>query len=167
LSRGHNELREAVEPYAVGDLTRYLRRLIIERPYIRARLENPGGSILLMPTSNPDQVSYGAAIGNDAHLDLIEADMVLEREFSQGERDTFEQWAAGFTSEQAADYNRVKSGPIIRKRRQRVLDKMEDRLGQSFLGGTGDGHAQGVSPDKRVEPEEAGDTRREASAPSE
>lgn len=109
-------------------MTKYLRRLIIESPYIYARLTNPGGSILLMPTSNPDQVSYGSAIGNDAHLDLIDASKTLKAEFSKGEIDDIIQWALGFTSQQAAEYNGVKGGAIIRKRRERLVTKLEARM---------------------------------------
>lgn len=139
---GRNDLRELVEPWVVGDASRYLRRLIIEAPYIMARLYNPGGSVLLLPTNNGDQITYGSDIGNDAHLDLIEASVVLQRDFSKGERDTLIDWALGFTSQQAAEYNSVKPS-AIRKRRERVIGKMETKLHERSLGGRGDSDTAG------------------------
>jgi hypothetical protein len=163
LKGNNTDLRDLVEPAQVGQLTRYLRRLIVEEPYIRARLENQGASVVLMPSSNPDQVSYASMIGNDTHLDLITAEQVLEQEFSQGERDTIKEWAAGFTSAQAAEYNNVKGG-AIRKRRERVLDKLENKLAQDggleLARGTGNGHAQTGVEEIGVEPEEGRDTGR-------
>lgn len=146
-------------------MTRYLRRLIIESPYIYARLTNPGGSILLMPTSNPDQVSYGTQIGNDAHLDLIEAGATLKSDFSKGEIDQIIQWALGFTSQQAAEYNQVNGGAIMRKRRERLVAKLESRMngaesrrtGRSDFEGRSDGH----------EPAQAGDSGQETPETSE
>lgn len=145
-------LSNLVEPEVVVMTSKYLRRLIIESPYIRARLYNPGGSILLLATSNPEQVSYGAQIGNDAHLDLVEAEQVLERDFSKGERELLARWAHGFTSAQAAEYSHTK-GPIIRKRRQRVVEKLEDVLnGRSRA--TSDGDAPVGGPREGHQPEE-------------
>lgn len=157
----YRDLHELVEPQVISQTARYLRRLIIESPYIRARLHNPGGSILLMPTSNPDQVQYGSQIGNDAHLDLIEAEQVLNEDFSKGERDTIMTWALGFTSAQAAEYNSVKPS-AIRKRRERVIGKLETTL-NGRVGGTGDRDTEEGGEGRPVEPQEAGDTRREAS----
>jgi hypothetical protein len=113
-----------------------------------------------MPTSNPDQVQYGSQIGNDAHLDLIEAEQVLDSEFSKGEKDTIIQWALGFTSAQAAQYNHVKSGAVIRKKRQRVIEKLETKL-NGRIGGTGDGDSEAGSEGRSFEPQEAGDSGRE------
>ena len=155
------ELREAYEPEVVGISPQYLRRLIIEEPYIRARLENPGGSVVLIPSSNPDQVSYGTHIGNDMHLDLIRAEQILEDEFSKGEQDTLREWAAGFTSQQAAEYNSVKGG-TIRKRRERVIEKLETRLnGESRGSSNGDTAHSGT--DEGQQSPQAGDSGREAS----
>lgn len=155
----YRDLHELVEPQVVSQTARYLRRLIIESPYIRARLHNPGGSILLMPTSDPGQVQYSGAIGNDAHLDLIEAEQVLGEDFSRGEQDTIMQWALGFTSAQAAEYSTVKPS-AIRKRRERAIEKLETRL-NGRIGGTGDGDTEAGGEGRSEQPQEAGDSGRE------
>lgn len=157
----YRELREAAEPVVIGELDKYLRRLIIEEPYIRARLENPGGSVVLMPSSNPDQISYNPNIGNDTHLDLILAEEILSEDFSKGEQDTIREWALGHTSAQAAEYNLVKPS-TIRKRRERVLNKLERKLNERGFesGRSGDGIPQGSSEEGQDITEETGHTGR-------
>lgn len=148
------------EPQAVWDMTKYLRRLIIESPYIRARLNNPGGSILLLPSSEPERLAYGTTIGNDAHLDLIEAESVMNRDFSQGERDEIKRWAQGFTSTQAAEYHGVKNGAVMRKRRERLIAKLETRM-NGRVGGTGDGDTAAGVEGQPQQPAQGRDSGRE------
>jgi hypothetical protein len=118
------------DPEEVAVLTTgYLRRLIIEAPYIRARLYNPGGSVVLQQTAatTEQQQAYSPVIGNTFHNDLIEAEQVLNEKFSKGDRDLLYEWAAGMSAQQASEYYGVK-GSLVRKRRQRAVQKLHKEL---------------------------------------
>ena len=130
----------------------YVRRLLIERVYIYAKLYNPGGSIILRGSDSvdPDRpLGYSTEIGNVFHLDLIE----LNQQFSEAIKDgdlTRKQvkailtWADGMNSRDAADYMHARGPASIQKMRQRAVHKLQERLdGQasSESGRTGDRNA--------------------------
>lgn len=117
------------DPLALRRTPEYNKRLLIERPYIYAALHNQGASIVLHgAAATTDAVSnYSSVIGNDYHLDLIELDTVLKEDFSKEERDALESWSSGMSSSQAAYYQDIKP-TSIRKRRQRALEKLTERL---------------------------------------
>jgi DNA-directed RNA polymerase specialized sigma24 family protein len=109
----------------------YLRKLLVERPRIRAKLENPGGSIIMTGVSAMTEQSneYSPQIGSSAHLDLIEMELHFDA-LPRDQQDALLQWALGMTAQQAAYYNDVK-GSVFRKRRQRGIDKMVESMNGS------------------------------------
>jgi len=118
--------------------TDYFRKLCIERHRIRARLYNPGGSIILHGRAaeveagiNP-MSDYSADIGNDFHLDLLAADDVLRKCQAQQVRE-FLEWCDGLSSVQAAAFTGVRPG-ALRKRRERFVKKQVERLNDDRLG---------------------------------
>jgi hypothetical protein len=92
-----------------------LKKLLIERHAIRAALEHPGGSII---TAGPAQAadaenlpSYSSVVGNDFHLDLLEA----EREVNILQpRDRIEllSWCDGLSPSEAAQWANLRGGKI-------------------------------------------------------
>lgn len=108
----------------------YLRKLLVERPYIRARLENAGGSVILtgVAADTESLSEYSSQIGSSFHLDLIEAEMLL-RELPQEQQVALAQWAAGLTPKQAAMYTNVK-GTVTRKRRQRGIETLTEKMNE-------------------------------------
>ncbi len=112
----------------------YLRKLLVERPRIRAKLENPGGSIIMTGVSAmTEQASeYSPQIGSSAHLDLIEMELHFDA-LPRDQQDALLQWALGMTAQQAAYYNDVK-GSVFRKRRQRGIEKMVESMNDNSAG---------------------------------
>jgi hypothetical protein len=106
----------------------------VERHNIRAAIENPGGSIIaggVAQAADADQLpSYSSVMGNDAHLDLLEAErdvMTLDRQ------DVIEllAWCDGMTPKQAAQWAnvtarkpRTSANQAVRKRLQRNVAKV-------------------------------------------
>lgn len=108
----------------------YLRKLLVERPRIRARLENPGGSVILTSSAAMTEQAqeYSPQIGSSAHLDLIE----MELHFAELPRDQQEAliaWALGMSAQQAAYYNDIK-GSVFRKRRQRGIETLTESMNE-------------------------------------
>lgn len=112
------ELDSWEEPKAVRWTTAYLKRLLIERHAIRAKLENPGGSIIVSPTRKAETtigVDYSAVIGNDAHLDLLDAEVEVNR-LPVDERIRLLVWCDSLSPESAASFLSVPPGAISRRR---------------------------------------------------
>jgi hypothetical protein len=103
--------------------------LIAERPYIRAALYNHGGSIITHGASLDleGQDVYTSQIGNDFHLDLVEAERQLLTDMSKGQRDALISWADGIDETIAADLMRVKPS-ALRKRRQRAVERLQESM---------------------------------------
>lgn len=101
--------------------TRYLKRLLMERSAIRARLENPGGSIILMASEQLDNNPYTPVMGNDFHLDLIEAEEVINS-LPVTDRIALLDWVHSLTPAQAEDYIRAR-GPVQRRSIQRQAER--------------------------------------------
>lgn len=129
----------------------YLRRLLIEQPYIRARLTNPGGSIIMTAVSaDTDTVAqdYSSQIGSSFHLDLLEAEMKF-RELPEDQQRALLDWAAGVSSKEAASYQNVK-GNVIRKRVQRGVEALTDKMNENEQRGTDDTRTdRGLDPEGR------------------
>lgn len=106
----------------------YLRRLLIERHHIRSALVNPGGSIILMGVAatieNP--TAFSSVVGNDFHLDLVEAESVLA-ELPTETRLALLAWADGLSSRQAAEYFGVRPS-ALRKRRERAVSAVVEEI---------------------------------------
>lgn len=114
------------EPAILRWTTRYLKRLLIERPSIRARLLNPGGSIILMGTDAVENSSeYSAVIGNDVHLDLIEAEMTIQ-EFPAPDQIALMAWVDGLSPEQRAQFEGVRGRVKPRSEQRRAERKAHD-----------------------------------------
>jgi hypothetical protein len=113
----------------------YLRRLLIESPYIRAKLTNPGGSIIMASVAaDTDRVNqdYSSQIGSGFHLDLIEAEVIF-RELPEDQQQALLAWAAGVSSKEAAMYSNVK-GNVHRKRVERGLTALTDKMNDGTEG---------------------------------
>jgi len=93
------------------DLAKYVKRLMVERHAIRAALESPGGSIILAGTSTDLDAlrTYSSVIGNDSHLDLIEAESAVNQ-LSVEQRMALLAWCDGMSPQQAALYVSRKTG---------------------------------------------------------
>lgn len=117
------------EPQVLRFTSKYIRKLIVEAPYIYERLYNPSGSIILHQhaTTPSYMTSYSTSIGNSFHNDLIDVSIILNKNFSQEERRLIYDWAMGLNSKQAADYYGV-TGNVVRKRRQRVVKKLRSQI---------------------------------------
>lgn len=116
--------------------TDYVRRLLIERHHIRAALTNTGGSVILMgvaaTTEQPQ--SYSSVVGNDYHLDLLEAEKVIS-ELPADQRAALLAWADGMSSKQAADWFHVKPG-ALRMRRMRTMERVAQEMSGAVPEGT-------------------------------
>lgn len=130
----------------------YMRKLLIESPYIRARLENPGGSVILTGTAADTERAdeYSPQIGSGFHLDLIEAETLL-RELPTDQRDALLVWAAGVTAKQAAMYFSAK-GTVLRKRRERGVESLTEKMNDESTR-TADAGGRGGSDSKRARKE--------------
>lgn len=106
----------------------YLRRLLIERHHIRSALVNPGGSIILMgvAASIENPTAFSSVVGNDFHLDLVEAESVLA-ELPTETRLALLAWADGLSSRQAAEYFGVRPS-ALRKRRERAVGAVVEEM---------------------------------------
>lgn len=121
-----SELDSQPDNYTTG----YLRRLIAERGQIRAALYNHGGSIITHGSSLDleGQDVYSSQIGNDFHVDLVEAERIMVAEMTPEQRDILLAWADGISEEEAASLVRVKPGGALRMRRKRAIERLTDRM---------------------------------------
>jgi hypothetical protein len=121
------------EPAILGQTTDYFIRLLSERHGIRAALENPGGSVILANaaarTETEASQHYSSVLGNDIHLDLIEAEKIVKALPGDQRRDLL-QWIDRLPSSEAARYSDVKPS-AIRARRKRAVEIAAERWGRS------------------------------------
>lgn len=114
------------DPDVVRWTTRYFKRLLIERPAIRARLENPGGSVILQGADNIEhRGEFSPVIGNDFHLDLLEAEGALAV-LPAGDQHALLKWTDSLTPAQEAEYLDA---------RGRVVKPVSDRQAQRKAAG--------------------------------
>ena len=109
VPRASGSLAELLgDPPVVFWTTRYLKRLLIERHAIRARLENPGGSIILMGSEKVERdPQYSPVVGNDFHLDLIEAEQEVNQ-LPDGDRLALMKWLNELPPAQVEDYRQAR-----------------------------------------------------------
>lgn len=149
-----------LEPNAIRFTNSYVRRLLAERHHIRAKLENPGGSIVLRASTLIDgqpREDYSSQIGNNFHLDLIE----IEDQLSEIPKDQVESLLThmdGMNSQQAAYYLNARGGVTIRQRRKRAIDRLVGKLnGQRAEGveGAGRGSNRDSETGRKVQQDDA------------
>jgi hypothetical protein len=120
------------DPPVVDWTTDYLKRLLVERDAIRAALYSPGASILLNRADRVGveaQYSYSNVIGNDFHLDLIEAEKAVAA-LPKADRDALMAWVDGLTSQQASYFYGVRPG-AIRVRQHRAARRVTEALNEA------------------------------------
>jgi DNA-binding CsgD family transcriptional regulator len=125
-----------------GRTSLYVRRLLVERVYIYAKLYNPGGSVILRNTAMVDHdrpLGYSTEIGNSFHLDLIDLQVEFERlvaddGLSKKELNAMLTWADGMTSREAADYLHARGPVSVQKLRERGMRKLQDRIDDTEQG---------------------------------
>jgi hypothetical protein len=128
-------------PRSVYITSAYLKRLLIERHAIRGQLENPGGSVIVNAARKVEMdalMDYSTVIGNDYHLDLLDAEQVVN-DLNPKERVRLLQWCDGLPVRVAAEYAGVRPS-AIRMMRKRTIDKAVKELndgGPTDPGGTG------------------------------
>lgn len=109
----------------------YVRKLIAERHYIRAKLENPGGSVILTASALVDAErmdEYSSSIGSSFHLDIMELDIqikddILKRRITRQEVEALLVWFDGLSSLEASKFLSARPS-TIRKRQERALNKV-------------------------------------------
>jgi hypothetical protein len=124
--------------------TDYVRRLLVERRYIYARLTNQGGSIILRDSDVVDHdrpTGYSTEIGNSFHLDLIQLEMELQGmvdrgEYSKKEIDALITWADGMSAQEAAYYLHARGAVSVRKMRSRAAKKLQRQMDGQAESGT-------------------------------
>ena len=141
----------------------YMRRLLIEAPYIRAKLENPGGSVIQTGVTADTEAlnEYSSQIGSSFHLDLIETELHLS-DLPTDQQEALLAWAAGVSAKQAALYFSAK-GTVLRKRRERGVDALTQKMndGTTHNGRGSRPDTQTVRQETRRVDEETRDSRRE------
>jgi hypothetical protein len=128
-------VRESYDSQGLYRLNEYIKKLLIERHGIRAALENPGGSIITAgPARAADaddmSTSYSSVIGNDYHLDLLDAEQAVNKLPLQERIETLA-WCDGLSPKQAAQWANITSHTVrstttaaARKRMQRTITKI-------------------------------------------
>lgn len=116
----------------------YVRKLFLESPYIRARLTNPGGSVILRGTAADTEApqEYSVQIGSGFHLDLLEMELKFD-ELPEDQQQALIVWRNGVSPKEASMYFAAK-GSVIRKRRERAVDSVAKKLNE---------HEQGTNDD--------------------
>lgn len=128
-------------PRSVYWTSAYLKRLLIERHSIRAQLENPGGSVIVNSARKVEMdamMDYSTVIGNDYHLDLLDAEQVVN-DLNVRERVRLLQWCDGLPVRVAAEYAGVRPS-AIRMMRKRTTDRAVKELND---GGSADPRTAG------------------------
>jgi hypothetical protein len=77
----------ASQPSALRFIGRKERKYLLERHHIRARLFNPGGSVLLTASALVDAdrtEMYSGQVGSDAHMDLLECEDNIQNLLDSG-----------------------------------------------------------------------------------
>jgi hypothetical protein len=132
--------RETVDLLSLGFASRYMRRLIADRDNIRSALLSPGGSVILTGVSRDLEGTdeYSSQLGNDYHLDLIQAEMELTNNcewcsdlprFTKLQIDTLLSWAKALSPEEAATSGLLTQSPgALRRYRHHTVAKLTDRM---------------------------------------
>jgi DNA-directed RNA polymerase specialized sigma24 family protein len=113
------------DPRSAYWASHYLKKLLIERHAIRAALEHPGGSVITAGparAADADELpSYSPVIGNDFHLDLLQAEQEIA---TLQKRDRIEllAWCDGLSPKEAAQWANINGGKI-RSREPKAMHK--------------------------------------------
>jgi hypothetical protein len=152
--------------------TRYVRKLLIERHHIYAKLTNPGGSVILRASALVDvdrPLGYSSDIGNDFHLDMIALEelfdnLVDDKILTKKEIINLLVMLDGLDSRQAAHFLDAKGSVSVRKIRERGVRKLTDGLNERERNG-GNRHrdASRRRTQKQDDPVQGRDTGRAAS----
>lgn len=121
----HRASGELNDPEVFRYTTDYFVRLLKERHAIRSALLAPGSSITLRAVeATTEDVSqrYSSVIGNDIHLDLLEAEYLLST-LNKGEQKAVLDFCDGLSARESSYYDTVKPD-AIKKRRQRAIKKV-------------------------------------------
>jgi DNA-directed RNA polymerase specialized sigma24 family protein len=136
------------EPDAIRYTNDYVRRLLAERHHIRAKVLNPGGSIILGFSGITDLErldDYSSQVGNSFHLDLIEVEDQLS-ELPKVQVETLKAYMDGMTSDQAAHLLTVRGGVTIRSRRRRAVQRLARKMNDQRTGDAADAGRGGNGP---------------------
>lgn len=123
--------QEYLNPEALKYTNKYVRRLLMERHNIRARLENPGGSVVLTASALVDAErgeEYSCSIGSAFHLDLIEAEtqvneLIGSRTITKRQAAALLSWFDGLDTLQASKFLQIEPS-TIRSMRSQALHKV-------------------------------------------
>ena len=110
---------------------------------------NHGGSIITHGSSLDleGQDVYTSQIGNDFHLDLVEAEKLMSTEMSKEQRDTLIEWSLGVDERTANDLARATTAPrsrVVHMRRKRAIERLTEKMQNGESGRTGGSAAEGV-----------------------
>ena len=132
--------REVVDLLTLGFATRYMRRLIADRDYIRSAVLNPGGSVILTGVTRDLEGTdeYSAQIGNDYHLDLLTAELEITNncpvhhdapKFTAKQIAVLMDWASNLSQEEAELSGLTTQTPgALRRYRHHTVAKVSKRL---------------------------------------
>jgi hypothetical protein len=115
-----------VEPEVVRHQRDNVLRLLVERHHIRAKVENPGGSVIMTATDRVDHerpTGYSTEMGNPDHLDLLDLDVSIREAIRAGGLTKMEvhnmlRWVDSMTDDQAAHFMHSRGSSRIRYRRR-------------------------------------------------
>ncbi len=128
----------------------YIRKLVLEAPYIKARLTNPGGSVILtgVAADTYQQQEYSSQIGSGFHLDLIETQIKFA-ELPTEQKQALVAWAIGVSPKEAALYFSAK-GVVLRKRRERGVQSLTVKMNEDEPSRTEDAGRAGRRPTQKA-----------------
>lgn len=132
--------REVVDLLTLGFATRYMRRLLADRDHIREAIMNPGGSVIITGVDRfvEGTDEYSSQLGNDYHLDLIQAELEITNrcaqcahlpQFTDKQRESILDWGRSVAPEEIE-----KSGLLtlrygaIRRMRHHTVAKVTKRM---------------------------------------
>lgn len=110
------------DPAVLRYTTEYFIKLLVERHAIRSALLAPAAPTLKGTLATTEDVNhkYPTDIGNNIHLDLLEAEAIVNR-LPLDQRRALIEWVDGMNSMESARFAAVKPS-TIRKRRERAKE---------------------------------------------
>jgi len=124
-------------PAVLRKISPYFLRLMIDRYFIRDKIENPGGSVIVGAAQKVELEAtnqYSPVLGNDFHLDLLDATEVLMH-MNADERRKLLQWCDALPPQTAAEFTSVR--PAFSVRRRATETKVQDDRQQPDSTGEG------------------------------
>lgn len=122
VPRAHRPVSGYADPEVLRYTTEYFIRLLIERHAIRSALLAPAAVLLRGTLATTEEVNhkYPTEIGNTVHLDLLDAEAIVNR-LPLDQRRALMEWVDGMNSAESARFASVKPS-TIRKRRERAKE---------------------------------------------